>query len=175
MVNGPKATIHGLESQVDWLATDRLRISAGVALYSSELKDVYCPGCNSDGSDWAPPGTSLPVTADFKGNLIARYSFPLGGFDAHAQGALAYTGSRESSLNVSNARILGDIPSSTFLDLSFGIANDKYAVELFVENATDEDSPLDLDVECAVDVCGSQSYGVSPRPRTVGIRFKQDF
>ena len=175
VVNGPKAEITGVEANIDWLATDRLRISTGFTYIDSELKDVYCPGCNDDGTDWAPPGTPLPVTSDFKGNVVARYSFPLSGFDAHVQGAFAYEGERPSSLNVGNAAILGDVPSSTFLDLAFGIENDKYAIELFVDNATDEDSPLDLDVECDTDVCGVQPYGVSPRPRTFGIRFKQDF
>ena len=40
--------------------------------------------------------------------------------------------------------MLGDIPSSTFLDLAFGIENEKYTFELFVANATDEDAPLSL-------------------------------
>ena len=175
VVNGPKAEIHGLEAQFDWLATDRLRLSTGFTLIDSELKDVYCPGCSSDGSDWAPPGTPLPATASFKGNVVARYMFPLGGFDAHVQGALAYEGSSETSLEVAEAEFLGDSPATTFVNLAFGIENDKYAIELFVENATDEDSPLDLDLECTSSKCGGQPYGVSPRPRTFGIRFKQDF
>ena len=68
-----------------------------------------------------------------------------------------------------------NIPSNTFLDLAFGIENEKYAIELFVANATDEDAPLFFDAECAPGVCGDQTYGVVPRPRTFGIRFKQDF
>ncbi len=123
----------------------------------------------------APPGTPLPVTADFKGNVTGRYTFPLGGFDAHVQGSLAYEGSRASDLDVSDAEILGEIPSSMFVDFSFGVENDKYAIELFLANATDEDAPLNIDAECASFRCGGQSYGVSPRPRTFGIRFRQDF
>ena len=101
--------------------------------------------------------------------------FPLGGFDAHVQGTLAYEGSRASDLDIDDAAAFGEIPSTTFADLSFGIENDKYAIELFVANVTDEDSPLNLDAECAPGVCGDQAYGVSPRPRTFGIRFRQDF
>ena len=118
----------------------------------------------------------MPITAEFKGNLIARYMFPLGGFEAHVQGSLAYEGSRSSDLDIDDAAALGgEIPSSTFLDLSFGIENDKYAIELFLANATDEDAPLFFDAECAPGVCGDQAYGVVPRPRTFGIRFTQDF
>ncbi len=174
VVNGPQAEIKGLEAQFDMLPTDRLRLGVAFAYYESELKDVYCPGCNSDGSSWAPAGTSLPVTAEFKGNVIARYSFPFGNFDAHVQGALAYEGERSSDLNVEDAAIKGDIPAATFLDLAFGVENDKYAIELFVANASDEDSPLNIGTQCTATVCG-QTYGVSPRPRTFGIRFRQDF
>ena len=80
-----------------------------------------------------------------------------------------------SDLDSQTPIVTGEIPSATFLDLAFGVDNDKYAIELFVSNATDEDVPLNIDAECAPGVCGGQSYGVSPRPRTFGIRFKQDF
>ncbi len=92
----------------------------------------------------APEGTPLPITAEFKGNVIARYMFPLGGFEAHVQGSLAYEGSRSSDLDIDDADVFGEIPSNTFVDLAFGIENEKYAIELFVANATDEDAPLVL-------------------------------
>ena len=169
--NGPQAEIKGTEMQLDWLATDNLRLSLAGAYYDTKLTTDYAPL----GELKAPVGTSLPITADFKGNMIARYMFPLGGFEAHVQGSLAYEGSRSSDLDVDDAAVFGPIPSNTFLDLAFGIENEKYAIELFVANATDEDAPLFFDAECAPGVCGGQKYGVTPRPRTFGIRFKQDF
>jgi len=175
VVNGPRADIKGIEAQLEFVPIGGLRISAALAYYDSKLKDEYCPGCNSDGSPWAPSGTKLPVTADFKGNLVTRYSFPLGGFEAHVQGALAHEGERASDLNVASNEFKGDIPANTFVDLAFGIENDKYGIELSLQNATDEDAPLNITGECAPEVCGVQSYGVRPRPRTIAIRFKQDF
>jgi len=173
--NGPEAEIQGVETQIDWLPTDSLRIGVSLAYYDSELKDDYCPGCNDDGSPWAPAGTPLPVTPDFKGNLIARYTFPLGGFEGHLQGAYGYQASRPSIINVADNELYGDIPSSNFLDLAFGVENDKYAVELFLSNVTDEDAPIFVGSECTPQVCGVQPYGVMIRPRTVGLRFSQDF
>ncbi len=173
--NGPTAEVTGVEAQIDWLATDRLRIGTAFAYYDTELQDEYCPGCNDDGSAWAPAGTELPITADFKGNLIARYEFPMGGFDSHLQGALTYEGSRTSDLNVADAAVKGDMPSNTFLDLSFGIRKESWAVELFVKNATDEDAPLYLTSQCATGTCGEQIYGLRARPRTVGLKFTQEF
>ena len=35
-------------------------------------------------------GTRLPVTPTFKGNVIGRYSFALGDFDADVQGSYVY-------------------------------------------------------------------------------------
>ena len=100
--NGPKAEIQGVEAQIDWLPTDALRVSTSLAYYDSELKDDYCVGCNEDGSPWAPAGTPLPVTPDFKANLIARYSYPLGGYDGYVQGAYGYQASRPSIINIAD-------------------------------------------------------------------------
>ncbi|MEX2150036.1 MAG: TonB-dependent receptor [Steroidobacteraceae bacterium] len=173
--NGPTAEVQGVEAQLDWLATDRLRLAAGLAYYDTELQDEYCPGCNDDGSPWAPAGTELPITADFKGNLVARYEMPMGAFESHFQGALTYEGGRTSDLNVADAAVRGDMPSNTFLDLSFGVRKDTYAIELFLKNATDEDAPLYLISQCATGTCGSQIYGLRARPRTIGIKFTQEF
>jgi iron complex outermembrane receptor protein len=169
--NGPEAEITGTEMQLEWLPTDNLRLALAGAYYDTELTSDYAPL----GELKAPEGTQLPITAEFKGNMIARYMFPLGGFDAHVQGSLAYEGSRSSDLDIDDAAEFGNLPSNTFLDLTFGIENDKYAIELFLANVTDEDAPLFFDAECAPGVCGPQKYGVIPRPRTWGIRFTQDF
>ena len=191
--NGPSAEVQGIEAQLDWLPTDNLRLGVALAYYDSELKDDYCDTDAQDGDDdgdiqecridgetgeviiAAPAGTALPITPDFKGNLIARYSFGLGGFDAYTQGAFVYQTSRASILSLDDAEIYGEIPSSSFLDLAFGLENEKYTVELFVSNVTDEDAPLYLTSQCTPGVCGPQTYGVQSRPRTVGIRFSQDF
>jgi iron complex outermembrane receptor protein len=173
--NGPTADVNGVEGQLQWLPVDSLNISASFMFLDSELQSEYCGGCESDGSAWAPTGTKLPIAADFKGNLVARYSFNLGGFDAHVQGAVSHEGSRNSDLRVRHNEIKGEMPSNTFMDVSAGIRNDRYAVELYVSNLTDEDAPLYYTSACATGTCGSQNYGVRARPRTIGIRWSQEF
>ena len=177
VANGPSAEVLGTEMQLDWLPTSKLRLSASAAYYKSELKDNYS---NFDSAGnvtgiQAPKGTALPVTPKFKGNLVARYSFNLGKFDAHLQGAYAYSGSSSSSLNVADNAITGDIAANSTIDISAGIHQHSYTLELFVKNLTDEDSPLYKTSECDTQVCGVQTYGVRPRPRTFGIRFEQSF
>lgn len=175
VANGPTADVLGTELQMLWLATDGLRITAAAAFYDSELKDDYCPACNADGSPWAPAGTRLPITAKFKGNLVARYTFAVGDFDAHLQGAISHEGKRGSDLNQADNAIRGDVPANTIVDLSAGIQKESYALELFVRNAFDEDAPLYLTSQCATGTCGTQNYGVRAQPRTIGLKFSQEF
>ncbi|MFT5571613.1 MAG: iron complex outermembrane receptor protein [Cryomorphaceae bacterium] len=175
VANGPSADINGIESQFVYAASDNLRISGSFTLIDTELQDDYCPSCNSDGSAWAPAGSSLPVTAEVKGNLVARYTFDWKDWEAHLQGTMVYEGDRGSDLNAADNIIRGDVPSSTVVDLSAGIRNDDIAWDLFIKNATDEDAPQYLTSQCATGTCGTQNYGVRHRPLTVGLRFTKDF
>ncbi len=177
VANGPSAEVLGLEGQILWVPTDNLTVSGAFTFIDSELLSDYA-NFDADGNVTkvlAPKGTSLPVTADFKGNIVARYTFEAGGYDSHLQGAFSYEGERGSSMNVADNAIRGDVPSNTFLDLSAGIATGSYSVDFFIKNATDEDAPLYLTSQCAAGTCGAQNYGVRARPRTVGVRFSKDF
>jgi outer membrane receptor protein involved in Fe transport len=174
--NGPSAEVQGAEVQLDWLPTDSLRIGASLAYYDTELKDDYCDYDNGVCVNVnAPAGTALPLTPEFKGSLIGRYTFLMGNWDSYVQGAFTYQTDATTSLNVADAQLLGDIPSTSFLDLAYGLGNDKYNFEIFLSNATDEDAPLTVSSDCSTGVCGVQPWGVQRRPRTVGIRFSQEF
>ena len=173
--NGPTADVTGLEGQLQWLPTDNLTLSTSFAFYNTELKDIYCEGCNDDGSNWADAGTKLPITADFKGNLIARYIFEIGSFEAHVQGAVSHEGERGSSMNQGDNAIRGDVPANTFVDLSTGIHKNSWSAELFIKNATNEDAPIYLTSQCATGTCGTQNYGVRARPMTIGLKWSQNF
>jgi outer membrane receptor protein involved in Fe transport len=190
--NGPSAEISGAEIQLDWLPTDNFRLGAALAYYDSKLKDDYC-GTDSDDNDGdgdleecltepdgtpildAPSGTALPLTPDFKGTLLGRFTFPTGNWESYVQGAISYQTSAASTLVVADNEVIGEIPSSTYLDLAYGLGNDKYNFELFLSNATDEDAPVSISTDCTPGVCGGQPWGVQRRPRTIGIRFSQDF
>jgi iron complex outermembrane receptor protein len=192
VTNGPSAEITGAEVQLDWLPTDNFRIGASLAYYDTELKDDYC-GIDTQDADGdenrtecltlpdgtpvvdAPAGSPLPLTPEFKGTLIGRYTFPTGNWESYLQGSFSYQDSAPTSLSIADAELLGDIPSSTFVDLAYGLGNEKYNFEIFVSNATDEDAPLTVSTDCATGVCGVQPWGVMRRPRTFGLRFKQEF
>jgi iron complex outermembrane recepter protein len=173
--NAPSADILGTELQLQWAATENLMVSAAAAYYDTELTSDYFEIVGGVDTVTAPSGSQLPITPKFKGNVVGRYQFPVGDFDAHLQGALLYESSRPSELVEDEQAIKGDIPSATILDLSAGIGRNSWALELFVKNATDEDAPLNITQQCAVSVCGGQTYALRRTPLTVGLKFSQDF
>jgi iron complex outermembrane receptor protein len=60
------------------------------------------------------------------------------------------------------------------VDLSAGVDNGSYSVELFVDNVADERGELTRFTQCAEATC-LQPYIVPVRPRTFGLRFGQKF
>jgi outer membrane receptor protein involved in Fe transport len=177
VANGPSAEVNGIETQLQWLPVDDLLISATAAFYDSELKDDYSnfDAAGNVVSVNAPKGTALPITPKFKGNLVARYGFNVGDFDAHVQGSVAHAGKAASRLALDANAIIGDIEANTTLDFSAGIARDSYTLEFFVQNLSNEDAALYKTSQCAESVCGVQPYGVRPQPRTFGLKFTQKF
>ena len=173
--NAPSAEITGAEVQLLWVVTDGLRVSAAAAYYDTELTSDYFEIVGGEEVVQAEAGDQLPITPDFKGNVVARYEFPMGTFDTHLQGSLQYESSRPSELVPAENEIKGDIPSSTFLDLSAGIGRESWTLELFVRNVTDEDAAMYIGQQCAIATCGPQTYGNRRAPTTVGLRFMQDF
>jgi iron complex outermembrane recepter protein len=195
--NANQARINGLEMDATWAVGGGLVFNAGVAFIDSELTEDYCgiadpvtsepitscpAGVDSGDPDIgifegpeAPEGTELPVSPKFKGNVTARYEFPIGNFDAHLQGALVHVGKRWADLRVLERSIIGRLDSYEIFDLAAGVDNGKYSFELFVGNVFDERAEITRFAQCAEAVCGLQTYIVTNQPRTFGLRFGQKF
>lgn len=180
--NANQAQIRGLEADISWAATYNLRLSGGVAIYDTELTENYCGFTDANGdpetncaSPEAPSGTRLPITADFKGNLTARYTFEVGSFEAHVQGQVLHEGKRSTDLRTAERQILGDLGAYTLFDLTAGFGRGNWDVDFYIKNVFDERAELSRFTQCAEAVCGDQAYTVVSRPRTFGVRFSQDF
>jgi len=174
--NGPTAEVNGLEMDLLWLATDNLRLSAAASFYDSKLKSDYCNISNNVCTAvLAPAGTRLPVTAELKYNIVARYHFEMGGMDSYVQGVVVHEGERDSDLDQGAQAVLGTLPSYTTLDLSAGFTKDDWGVDLFISNVTNEDAPLYYVAQCTAETCGDQKYGVRIRPMTISARLTKDF
>ena len=193
--NAGAAQIDGIEMDVSWAVTDRLGISAGIAWLDSELTENYCgfvnengkpetrPDCPSVDEDGNPTtadpearkGTPLPVTPEWKANATVRYEFPVATFDSYVQGAVVYSDERRTDLRDLENSIIGDMPSYTVADIAAGFGKDGWRLELFVSNVFDELAQVSRFAQCAETVCGSEVYVVPQRPRTIGLKFSQEF
>ncbi|HEY2660523.1 MAG TPA: TonB-dependent receptor [Caulobacteraceae bacterium] len=183
--NGPNAGVTGLESSIDWRATQHLTLSFNGAYNKARMLGVLCsvfgenPCAPADVS--APSGRHLPYTPAFKGNLTARYTFELADWDAHVQGALLYNSLNGLGLRDQDIINYGKISSYATADFSFGAERGSMSTELFIKNAFDNHSSQNNYLPCGSACAGSYPgvpsalYKVAIQPLTVGLRFGQKF
>ena len=192
--NANQAKIDGLELDLTWAATYNLQITGGFAWYDATLTKNYCGWLRPDGTPettcpagtvdpngnvvsgpQAASGSRLPVTPKFKGSLNARYSFDLAGGEAYWQASLSHAGNRRVDLREAETALLGYLDSYSLVDLSAGWGKDNWKIDVFLKNAFDERAQLTRFAQCAALTCGYQPYTVYAQPRTLGVRFSQEF
>ncbi len=126
------------------------------------------------------------MTPKFKANVTGRYEWSLGDFKAHLQGALAYQSSSTADLRVDApdpvtgafvpvAAALGKQRAFTTVDFTTGVAKDSWFIELSLLNAFDTRADEYRYAECTPQVCGSEPYIGTNRPRTIALKFGQKF
>ncbi len=187
--NAGNAQLEGVEMDVQWAVTDALSIYGGLAVQKAELGEDFCKSIDpltgdpfneqdclaNEPADFAPEGTRLPTTPEFKASLTGRYEFTMGGLDAHFQGSVVHNGDSTTALLPAENDVLGNSDAYTLVDLSFGLGRDKWSAELFIDNAFDEIARLYRYSECDVTICGGIVYSITTRPRMIGLRFNQKF
>ena len=213
--NAGQAEITGIEAYVDWAATDQWRFSAGATWLDPKLTQDFCqvilPWDDDDDPDTPPSdvcpvqafakkGTQLPVTPTFKGNVVARYTFNVGGFDGDVQGSYIYQNDVEAELIPWSRQYTGKQDAFGTADFSVSMRKDVYSLTLFINNAFDERADLYKYQECAVEVCATAggfniadtpwsapvypgysvphpftTYTGTNQPRTIGLIFRQEF
>lgn len=171
--NAGSAEIKGIEVDLTWAPTEDLLLYGGFAYIDTELTEDYIPNPGDPPDAFA--GSELPLNPPFKGNLTARYSFNVGELDAYVQGSAVYQGSSWSDLIQSIRDIYGKQPSFTIADFSAGFERNGISVELYVNNAFDERAQLWTFAGCFEGVCGGNPYFVTNQPRTIGLKFGQEF
>src|SRR2546430_4906923 len=96
--NAGAARIKGAEQEIEWAVTPGLTLTAAATELDPKMSQDFCldsnpatgvpfPLSTCPAWDSVPSGTQLPTVAKFKGNITARYTFPLGSGDMHLQGA----------------------------------------------------------------------------------------
>ena len=194
--NAGDARIRGVELDVFARLAPGLTLSAGGAYNDAKSKDNFClfanpqfdcsiPGPAGEANDvLAPPGTRLPITAKFKGNVLARYEFPIGAWQGHFQAGLVHEGRRTSDLRLTEREIIGDLKSYNTVDLSAGIKTDTWSAELFARNLFDVRGQTTRSIQCVETVCGDPGgvtaiggkvYTYVTQPRTLGLKVGTKF
>jgi len=144
---------------------------------------------------------TLRASPTFKGNLIGRYSFTVGEFDADVQGSYVYQNEVETDILPFNRQFTGTQGAYGIADFSASVRKGAYTLTLFINNAFDERADLLTYQECTVLVCGAagrfsnpSGYPLGPpafpnytsstaytnytgtnQPRTFGLVFRQEF
>ena len=117
------------------------------------------------------------MTPKVKGNITARYNFPVFQQSAYVQGSAEYVGARSADLRVLAAQELGEEPSYAVVDFAAGMVfKNNMTAEVYVTNAFDRLAVIDRYAECDALTCGPINiYTVPNQPRTIGLRFGQRF
>ena len=193
VTNAGGARIKGVEADIQIAATERLTVAGGVSFLDAKLTEDFCqqlddntgqplpsadclpsPDAINPVSPFAPDGTKLPMVPDFKGNVIARYAFPLGSLDAFVQGSYSYTDKTDPSLLPDENRVMGINDAYGIADLSAGVSRDSWNVGVFINNVFDERADVSRFLQCRAEVC-TKPYIYTNLPRMVGLKFGQKF
>ena len=184
VINAGSARIDGIETEIEWAATDSLTLTGGAALLDPKLAADFCEQLDEDGNplsradcdpgSFAADGTTLPTTPKFKANMTGRYTFNVADFDAHFQASFVYQGKSRSALLPYDTGVIGDQPAYGLVDLATGVERDNYSIELFVANAFDKRAEQFRFVQCDEIICKRPFVGTA-QPRTIGIKFSQKF
>lgn len=193
--NAGIARIRGVEMDFGY-RQGGFSLNAGMSYNDATIRRDFCRIANASfdcaqpgpqgqaNSLLAPSGSRLPVTPKFKGNLIARYEFPLMGWNGHFQVAGNHTSNRRSDLRIVENAIKGDLKAYTTVDVSFGAKNDLWSAELFATNLLNSGGIINTGVQCLESVCGDVGgatasggvfYDTVIRPRVIGVKLARKF
>jgi iron complex outermembrane recepter protein len=183
IANAAQARSKGAEAELQWAATHNLTLTANAAYTDARLTANYCGTVDAGGnpitncaSPLAPSGTQLPVTPPFKGNMTARYTFPLGGYEAFAEGTLVDQDAVWPDLRLVQRSLIGSQPGFTTFDLSTGIQEKTYSLEIYAKNLFNETVQLYRYAECTPQTCAPYTvYAGLGQPRLIGIKYGQKF
>lgn len=190
--NAAQARIRGFESDVYWRPVHDLTFTAGISILDPKLTANYCGYTDDAGNPvtdcadpLAPSGTRLPASSRFKGNVTARYLFPISNdWEGHVQLAAVYQSSVRSNLLLEDNRLIGTMRSYGTVDLSVGgeTMDKGWSAEVYITNLFDKRGETYRYAQCGASICANDSadtpgnvYSVPNKPRTFGLRVGRSF
>jgi outer membrane receptor protein involved in Fe transport len=186
IVNAGRARVEGLESELEWAATEHLLLSGSVSgLLKMETESTFCmpttlgvpqSTCTAAFVN-AYPGTQLPASPKVKASGIARYTFDVRDYKSYVQGSVNHQSSTTYSLE-STRYYAGSTPSFTTFDLAAGTGMNNWHFEAYMENVFDKLGWLGKNAECndlANHYCLLNAHVYPVKPAQFGVRFGQKF
>ena len=175
VANVGNASSQGLEVQFDWAVSQNFTLGANGTWLDAKLdEDVFV-------TTLVPAGSRLPLSPEFKGAMYAQYNWDVSWFNANnawLRLQWSYTG---DMLNQVEPLTLDDGPSPQIVqpsynigDLRFGLDHDKWSLQLYINNITDERAVLFAN-PYEFDYYYDRSRVTVNRPRSFGIRWIQRF
>ena len=170
--NGADAEIFGVEGDFAWSASDNLTITAAGSYNDTELTSI------DTGLDFvvADAGSALPLTPKVQFSGVARYEWDTDFYSLQDMGAFWQLGGKYAGESVNSIVDTADEPQEDqdayfLLDASAGLASneDGWALEVFAKNLTDERAELHINRQDFI------KRITTNRPRTMGIRMRQNF
>jgi iron complex outermembrane recepter protein len=174
IVNGPNYRVRGIETDIEWRATEQLTINSSEAWNSSDQTNAPALVGSTGVISLFPTngiGSSLANAPPFQGNIRARYEVPVNDYHVYAQAVATHTA--HSYTNVITQGAFGnpdyDLAPYTIYDAALGINRAAWEVEAFVKNLTDTRAEIFISSTSAVKLTTTN------QPRTAGVRFAYKF
>jgi outer membrane receptor protein involved in Fe transport len=171
-VNGAKAYTDGLEWNLVWRPIQGLSLGTTGAYTKTDLKSgiPQVPGS---------AGEQLPYVPDVSGNINGNYEFAsYGGARPFVGGTLYYVGNRYSDFVAPRAGVPNghvELPTYTTLELYAGVRYQRYLVEVYGKNLTNERGITYYSPYGGATSLFTNGVESLIRPLTVGIRLSADF
>jgi len=160
--NAANAEIRGVEGDITWAPADipGLTVTGAFSLLDTEITEVLTP------TNDVIEGEPLAFAPEYQGNIYARYEWtieggPLDGKLAHVQPQLVF--SAESFSDIIEINKI-QLDSYAMADFAVGVSEDRWSIEGYVNNLTDERAEL------SNDFVFDRERVTYARPRTWGVR-----
>jgi outer membrane receptor protein involved in Fe transport len=159
--NAADAEVTGIEGDITWAPSANLTMGAAFSFLDSEITDTKTP------SQDIVQGMELAYAPEFQGNVWMRYEWTMGnGWTAHVMPSIAHSAKSYSDIITINRM---EVPSWTMANVTAGVSADKWMLEAFVTNLTDEQV-----VTGANYVNDRERLALAP-PTTLGVRVSYEF
>lgn len=168
-VTAGDAESKGFEAEITAQVTDNFRLNLGYTYTDAAFTNVSPFVAGTTG---VAPGDPLPGIPESSGSLSGIYQRGLSnGWFLNASGSISYS---DESLSTIGGDQPGDVvlPSFTLVDVSVGLSTEAWAINLFVDNLTDEDARL---TGLSTNNWGPLAPSIARRPQTAGVTVSYRF